>query len=644
MLEEYDIAFTEIDRFSTVLDIQAYEAGLSHINPQYYENTRISASNEESTKFCIVVPSYNNVEYTLPCLNSVFIQDYHNWKMIFIDDASNDGTSELVGRIKLDSQLSDKKFKIIKHETRMRSALYSFYEAANNFCDDNEVMVYLDGDDMLASSKVLTRLNNIYKDGKNWLTYGQFIYNNGKIGNDFNREISEDDWSKIRSLSWSTSHLRTSYTWLFKSIELADLQYQGEFFHVTWDMALMYPMLEMAGKARTTFIKDVMYIYRLSSTNDHVKYGFEQQQMDKYIRSLPKYELIEKKIDDFYVPEGSVILRTHGRIGNQLFQYASAYSLAKKTDSELYLFVDQDYEEAKTYQYALTYLDIPKKNIIYKNENNQDYIRLLYQDYGFQRDRKTISFAGKTFKVKNVDDLNLIEIAKIKNDQILLANDYLQSYIFFDQYKAELLKQFNFTKLDFKKLLPTLEKLSKNNSICVHIRRGDAENLSFYKTSISFQQQAIELTSKLIDNPSYFIFSDEIPKVKKELKDYQDIEFIEGYSPVEDLYLMSNCGNNIITRSTFSWWAAYLNRNNGLVIAPYKFFHDSLFKTFPNLEMRERKKNIYTNFHPNNWILIDETANFILYSGNKTILNLCENGGDFHPKLCTLRELFPSNI
>ena len=299
MLEECDVSLGEInptlkaiDSFSTIADLQAYEASLSPITMQDYANAALSSSNLETVQFCVVVPSYNNQKYTIPCLNSVFKQDYHNWRMIFIDDASNDGTSALVEQIQRESQLPEQKFKIFKHETRMRSALYSFYEAAHNFCDDNEVMIYLDGDDMLSKSTVMTQLDVVYKKGKIWLTYGKFIFSDAKLPG-WSHAVSSNDWPRMRSIPWSTSHLRTSYTWLFKLIKLEDLQYEGEFFHVTWDLALMYPMLEMAGKARTTFINDIIYIYRLHPANDQVQ---EQQPLEKYIRSLAPYKQLTSSI------------------------------------------------------------------------------------------------------------------------------------------------------------------------------------------------------------------------------------------------------------------------------------------------------------------------------------------------------------
>lgn len=269
-----------------------YEKFVTNITFEDYSNARLAASENEKIKFCIVVPSYNNLEYIKQNLNSVFKQNYHNWRMIYIDDSSNDGMTEVAQEIKIASELSDNKFLLITNTERYRSSLRSFYHAAHNFCQDEEVMIQLDGDDLLADPNVLVELADIYSDDKVWVTYGSFINEAHKfIGG--SAEFNDMEQKNFRSSAWRTSHLRTSYVWLFKRIKLEDLQYKGSFIKSAWDLAIMFPLLEMAGKKHTRVIKDVMYIYHNHSRNDGNMRNQEVQTMENYIRGLPKYQLIE---------------------------------------------------------------------------------------------------------------------------------------------------------------------------------------------------------------------------------------------------------------------------------------------------------------------------------------------------------------
>ncbi len=45
-------------------------------------------------------------------------------------------------------------------------------------------------------------------------------------------------------------------------------------------------------------------------------------------------------------------------------------------------------------------------------------------------------------------------------------------------------------------------------------------------------------------------------------------------NPVIDMQLMSLCDHQIISNSTYSWWAAWINNNqNKVVVSPYKWFN-----------------------------------------------------------------------
>lgn len=275
-----------------------YDTFLSTESSFIYSNARKDPSKYETVKFCVVVPSYNNVKYTTQNINSVLMQDYHNWRMIFLDDASNDGTSDIVSKMKEDSGLSDDKFKVERYSERKRRASFSFYHAAHTFCKDDEVLVMLDGDDMLATPNVLKRLYEVYKSGKYWLTYGHHMFIHTAQMCPITREATSCEWGNLRDNGWwGYSHLRTAYTWLFKKIKKEDLMYNGDFMTVSWDMAIMYPMLEMAGKDRSKYVNDITYLYRSHPANDSKLFFKEQKEVENYIKDLKPYKLLEEDKD-----------------------------------------------------------------------------------------------------------------------------------------------------------------------------------------------------------------------------------------------------------------------------------------------------------------------------------------------------------
>lgn len=110
------------------------------------------------------------------------------------------------------------------------------------------------------------------------------------------------------------------------------------------------------------------------------------------------------------------------------------------------------------------------------------------------------------------------------------------------------------------------EKITNCNSVSIHMRLGDYLNLSELYGNIctpEYYRQAVQMVSAVIDNPVFFIFSNDVNAAIEMLG-------IDGAIPVEgntgdksylDMYLMSKCKHNIIANSTFSWWGAWLNRN-----------------------------------------------------------------------------------
>lgn len=269
----------------------------------------------------VVIPSYNNEQWYVRNLQSVLNQKYHNFRIIYVNDCSADKTAQCVESfariyspqsmqvIAFDDSFSqniDEKveaFKEIANQERVFftlvnnkfrcGALENLYRAIHS-CSGDEIIVTVDGDDWLYDDLVLQKVNGVYSSREVWLTHGTFIeYPNPRV--DWCEPVPPELVAKnaVRQFKCPT-HLRTFYAWLFKKIALQDLLYEGKFFAMTWDMAMMYPMLEMAAE-RHYFITDLNYVYNnINPINDNKVNAELQRQLDRYIRSMKPYQRLEK--------------------------------------------------------------------------------------------------------------------------------------------------------------------------------------------------------------------------------------------------------------------------------------------------------------------------------------------------------------
>lgn len=240
-------------------------------------------------RFVVVIPSYNNSNWYLKNLTSVLSQKYDNYRVIYTDDCSPDGTGDLVRRFIDENKISN--IKLNQNSTR-KGAMENMYNMVHS-CEDDEIIVVLDGDDWFAHDGVLSRLSVEYANPDIWVTYGQFTeHPGGGIG--CSRQIPENIKASgsYRRFRWCSSHLRTYYAWLFKKINVQDFKVNGNFLPMASDLAVMFPMLEMAG-SRHSFIPDILYIYNCeNSLNDSKVDIRKQQSLEFYIRGKAPYKRI----------------------------------------------------------------------------------------------------------------------------------------------------------------------------------------------------------------------------------------------------------------------------------------------------------------------------------------------------------------
>lgn len=245
----------------------------------------------------IVVVSYNNSKWVDLNIGSILFQKYTNYRVVYIDDCSPDGTAESVERL-VKALGQEHRFTLVKNTERAGSALPNHYKAIHEYCQDHEIVVCVDGDDWLPNDTVLSTVNEYYAGSDVWLTHGTLQEfhednRNGTIGWSIpipQKIISKNDFRKFRC----PSHLKTFYAWLFKKIKLEDLQYEGRFYPSSDDQAIMFPMIEMAGE-RHKFIQKVLYIYNMTNPlGASIVATQMQKDCEEHIRSRKPYTRLKK--------------------------------------------------------------------------------------------------------------------------------------------------------------------------------------------------------------------------------------------------------------------------------------------------------------------------------------------------------------
>lgn len=121
-------------------------------------------------KFSIIIPTYNNSEYLIDCLNSIILQDYNSdeFEIIVVDDASTEDISDTCNSIYNDvltkfNITNPPSLKIIRHNLNKRQG------GARNTGLQNakgEYVIFLDSDDYWNGTNVLSALEPLVKDSK----------------------------------------------------------------------------------------------------------------------------------------------------------------------------------------------------------------------------------------------------------------------------------------------------------------------------------------------------------------------------------------------------------------------------------------------------------------------------------------------
>ena len=267
-----------------------------------------------------------------------------------------------------------------------------------------------------------------------------------------------------------------------------------------------------------------------------------------------------------------IIVRLRGGLGNQLFQFAAAYSLARSKGVEL-----------KSDLYTYTKHPLRKYELGHFNIQLPEATRS--EVHQFTGNNPVVRYLNKKNNYLNCPNVFAQPHYHFYEDFFSLPSSiYLSGY-----WQSE--KYFTYVADSLRKMITPaipldppntdlVASVNSSDSVAIHIRRSDYVTESFFQPmGLDYYERAIKEITTRISSPRYFVFSDDIEWTRQKFSHLKDATFVEhnkGDNSFKDLLLMSACRNQVIANSTFSWWAAWLNSNpNKIVIAPAKWFHNT---------------------------------------------------------------------
>ncbi|WP_332445864.1 alpha-1,2-fucosyltransferase [Sphaerochaeta sp.] len=281
-----------------------------------------------------------------------------------------------------------------------------------------------------------------------------------------------------------------------------------------------------------------------------------------------------------------IVVKIWGGFGNQLFQYAFGYALAKRNGQQLLLdlsfYTERANREPLIRLCNLEFSEEKKDQQYNKNIHRYQHSSL----YRFYSKLCSILGLGTFLFVPEKEPRYLSHLKSITPKPYTFLEGYWQTSLYFDEFRQSLKKQF-VPKVTSNAIGLLGEQIRSEPSIALHVRRGDylkftkspSENDSLYLLDASYFHDAITQMLLLIPNGIIYCFSDDIPWCKQEFKMYPIIYMDPDpqRNDVEEWFLMSQCQHHIVSNSSFSWWAAYVNNNpQKIILRPSRWFgnHD----------------------------------------------------------------------
>jgi hypothetical protein len=302
-----------------------------------------------------------------------------------------------------------------------------------------------------------------------------------------------------------------------------------------------------------------------------------------------------------------IIVRISNGLGNQLFQYAAAFTLAKKLNYKLLIDDESAYFKKKDSlrNYELHNFNLSSKVAKKKYKFNNYFLdkkrKFLKKIDFFFKKKKFIIERRDKYKKTSFYDLTICE-----PNNLIFMEGYFESCLYFQDEKINIQNEFTFRNEKTFYSNKYLDLIYNNDVVAITIRqhryseqkilkndinKGMIKSENFMKNTIDYIKRGVNYFDKKIKNPKYLVWSNDFNGLKEYFDD-KKFHFVNNDKNkiLNDFYLLTKCKYFIVGPTSFSWWGAWLSKyENKIILRP----SDALLNPSSNF-----------NFWPDKWISV----------------------------------------
>jgi hypothetical protein len=271
-------------------------------------------------------------------------------------------------------------------------------------------------------------------------------------------------------------------------------------------------------------------------------------------------------------PSKKVILEVKGGLGNQMFQYAAARSLALELGADLLIERKLGFWLDRQYQRKF---ELNKLPIVFSGSTLSD-------SYPFYFDR-LLSYAARQFNRRDIDwksksyiskrDFSYVDLSKADSlEQRHWMSGYFQDPRYFALHKEIILSELSppmpiensYSEIanladDFTLIALGIRMFEESSSPGAHARSGINKVIEDYKIVLSKLLNSVPNPLILVFTTKEFDFLDSLNLPLETIFINADRDF---HNAIDILWLLSRCRHHIFNNSTFYWWGATLSQTN----------------------------------------------------------------------------------